>query len=559
MLRRSPRASRGGAASAAASPEPPIQSLIEESNDDESENEDEQVAESNYFEGVSYPSYQDMVNAKRKRNQQVLIDSGLAAAADEFKASRRRVTLSSQKRRKPAVTPLPRRSSNRIKGIQSDGMYVEHESSGRFVVGSTSGEGGAATSNTNGVTYVTPKPSFYGNRINDGSDITVRDANANANGDEEEALLAERFIKSLSSRGMSIRASSNLSHSVATSSNLSDIQVESVAKVTRDRIYSIATHPSTDQLVVAAGDKQGNVGIWKVDSDNDDDNSCFEFKYHSGAVNFLQFINTKILLSCSYDGTVRLFDFEKQCASQVFATFDDSDEFKGRLGYDLDTGYNYWTQNACLDHRVNDGLAFFASTSTGMVFHVDLRANKLTFHKELSVKKINTVSLHPNGYSLLTAGLDCQVTLWDVRKFASKKRPAPVTSFHSGKSVNSAYFSPSGKYAVSTTMSDKLDIFTDLHLSGPETIKPSTRIPHDNRTGRWLSTFMATWHPSLDIFCVGSMRRPREIQVFDPSGNVRNIVGDDLTAVASRCCFHPRADKLTIAGGNSSGRVTIVR
>jgi hypothetical protein len=112
---------------------------------------------------------------------------------------------------------------------------------------------------------------------------------------------------------------------------------------------------------------------------------------------------------------------------------------------------------------------------------------------------------------------------------------------------------------LSTTMADKLDIFTDIHLSESKTFKPSTRIAHDNRTGRWLSTFMATWHPSLDIFCVGSMRRPREIQVFDSSENMRNIVGDDLTAVASRCCFHARTDQLTVVGGNSSGRVNVVR
>ena len=71
---------------------------------------------------------------------------------------------------------------------------------------------------------------------------------------------------------------------------------------------------------------------------------------------------------------------------------------------------------------------------------------------------------------------------------------------------------------------------------------------------------MATWHPSEDIFCVGSMRRPRALEVFDANGELlRAIQGDALTAVASRCCFHPRSDRLTVVGGNSSGRVTVLR
>jgi hypothetical protein len=134
-------------------------------------------------------------------------------------------------------------------------------------------------------------------------------------------------------------------------------------------------------------------------------------------------------------------------------------------------------------------------------------------------------------------------------------------------------------------MADKLEVFKDLHLAGCDddtastkkkstgrgvgvtsnsNLGPTTRFYHDNRTGRWLSTFMASYHPSLDIFCVGSMHKPRCIEVFDNSTSkcislVKSVTGDRLTAVNSRCCFHPRTDQIIIAGGNSSGRVTIVR
>ena len=114
-------------------------------------------------------------------------------------------------------------------------------------------------------------------------------------------------------------------------------------------------------------------------------------------------------------------------------------------------------------------------------------------------------------------------------------------------------------------MSNTLDIFTDAHLGTKESkqpqLRPTHRIQHNNQTGRWLSTFMAKWHPCEDLFIVGSMQRPRMMEIFD--GNcgelVKGVQGEALTAVASRCCFHPSSDKLIVAGGNSSGRVTVAR
>lgn len=183
----------------------------------------------------------------------------------------------------------------------------------------------------------------------------------------------------------------------------------------------------------------------------------------------------------------------------------------------------------------------------------------------------HTYSLHPNGYSLVTGGLDCQVSLWDVRKFSdnrsSSKRSSnamtPISYFQSRKSVNSAFFSPSGQYVLSTTMDNRLDLFENMHLTKERKIqKPTTIIRHDNHTGRWLSTFMAQWHPSPDhdVFSVGSMGRPRCMEVWNASGEcLRKVSGEAMTAVGSRVCFHPSIEKPILVAGNSSGRVTIAR
>lgn len=157
--------------------------------------------------------------------------------------------------------------------------------------------------------------------------------------------------------------------------------------------------------------------------------------------------------------------------------------------------------------------------------------------------------------------------MWDLRKFQDSRNgknhhsPVALASYNCGKSVNSAFFSPSGRSVVTTTMANKLDLFENLHqATTSKAPKPMTSIRHDNMTGRWLSTFMANWHPEEDIFVVGSMERPRCVEVFDDHGRcLHTVSGSALTAVASRCCFHPSTSKLTIVGGNSSGRVTIIR
>ena len=99
------------------------------------------------------------------------------------------------------------------------------------------------------------------------------------------------------------------------------------------------------------------------------------------------------LLSASYDGSVRWLDVEAQKFLQIFATYDDSVMYRDQLGRGLDQGYNYWTQYVCPDHRNAHDQCFFLSTSFGTAMHVDLRVGKgqLTFHEELSEKKINTL------------------------------------------------------------------------------------------------------------------------------------------------------------------------
>lgn len=577
------------------------------------------------FDGQLYPSYQEMVNAKRQRNADVLAKSGLLEAKAAIAASAtnlRRPTSSDRglKRAAAATTRRyqrptgERRKSSRLAGDAAPEIYIDSESGGTFTI---AGEGAAESvdGRLGGSRYDNKKEGeteFYNGRINDGSDLTVTNA-VELTGPKwiKDGSMIERtedFMcrilpeiiddmpigMSYGSKRRDGSPTSVVTHdeqpsmskkktsSYATDGNelqtrINNLSLDHVStKVCPDRIYSITCHPSPNKLIVCAGDKQGNLGIWNVDqfggsitNDDDDDanNGVHLFKPHSSVISTLTW-NTSgtSLLSSSYDGSVRLFDVESQVFEEVFATYNNDSTYKDKIGYNTDQGYNSWIQSMELDHRFESGKCFYLSTSEGGVMHIDLRAatnkgGKLTFNRVLSERKINTISLHPDGNVMATAGLTGIVQLWDVRKVEAlkKEKTKPVAWHDAGRSINSAYFSPSGRRLLTTTQSNKLEIFEDAHLV-KGLMTPKTSVRHDNQTGRWLSTFMARWHPANEMFIVGSMQKPRCIEMFGCDGKVlREVRGDALSAVASRCCFHSNADRLIAVGGNSSGRVTIAR
>jgi len=559
-----------------------------------SDDDDDDAHETFMFNGVSYDSYELMVQAKRQRNRDVLASSGLLEAKSaidsavlEQKAAKA-ASRGLKRSNAPPREPLPRRKSSRLQGFAASGMYIESElAAGKVVVA-----GGLYTPDESEQESI-----FFNNRVNDGSDLTVKEAVELCDSKwakEGTVASTEQFMKvsltditkdflTASPRNGSPNSVRVVPGKSITSqnlqSNLDALSVDDpdtcVAKVTPERIYSVACHPNPNHIIACAGDKRGHLGIWnvdqcKVEAKQDEESSTdgvHLFKPFNGAVSSMTWNQSGTsLIAASYDGSVRTFDVEKQVFHEVFATYSDDELYKDKIGFNLDGGYKSWVQCLELDHRFGSE-CFFLSTSEGSVMHVDLRSKgKVTFDQTLSERKINTMSLHPNGFTMATAGLSTVIQLWDVRSMSdsSSKKPKPLAWQNVGKSINSAFFSPSGKRLLTTTMMDNLDILEDAHLAHGLIKAPKTRITHDNRTGRWLSTFMARWHPETfsgeEIFVSGSMKKPRTIEVFGGNGNIlRQIRGDALTAVASRCCFHPSAEKLIIVGGNSSGRLTIAR
>lgn len=81
---------------------------------------------------------------------------------------------------------------------------------------------------------------------------------------------------------------------------------------------------------------------------------------------------------------------------------------------------------------------------------------------------------------------------------------------------------------------------------------------HNNNTGRWLTRFRAVWDPKQEqCFVVGSMARPRQIEVFQDTGVLLHAFcsPECLGSVCSINAFHPTRNVLV--GGNSSGRLHV--
>lgn len=88
--------------------------------------------------------------------------------------------------------------------------------------------------------------------------------------------------------------------------------------------------------------------------------------------------------------------------------------------------------------------------------------------------------------------------------------------------------------------------------------RPLLIFRHDMQTGRWLTKLSAVWDPKQeDCFVVGSMARPRRVQVFHESGDLQHTFMDpeNLTTVLSVTAFHPTRNALV--AGNASGRLHV--
>ncbi|KAM6125427.1 WD repeat-containing protein 76 [Phoenicopterus ruber ruber] len=314
---------------------------------------------------------------------------------------------------------------------------------------------------------------------------------------------------------------------------------DNIKKVVKYRVCSMAIHPSESIIFVAAGDKSGQIGLWNVNCKSEE--GAYVFIPHNYPVSCMHFspFNPAHLLSLSNDtlrcGDVTRAVFDELCRSEdSFSSFDFLEENASTAIV------GHWDGDVSVVDRRTPGTSSELSADIGF-------------------KRTRTVHVHPVNKQYFVAAGSVDVCIYDVRYLKPNgNKPVSALKGHT-KSVASAYFSPvTGNRVVTVCADDKLRVYDTTSLSS--TVAVLSTVRHNNNTGRWLTRFRAVWDPKQEeCFVVGSMARPRQIEVFQDTGKLLHSFynPDCLGSVCSINVLHP--SKNILVGGNSSGRLHVFK
>ncbi|KAG1942089.1 WD repeat-containing protein [Pimephales promelas] len=310
-----------------------------------------------------------------------------------------------------------------------------------------------------------------------------------------------------------------------------------VVKVVKGRVCSAAFHPSASNLLMAAGDKFGHLGLWKPDAKwGNDGVLCFE--PHSRAITSMAFSSQPSnLITVSYDGFARSMDLEKAMFDEVYHSTSGLKSF---------------------DFLSKDCSTLLLGEWKGDVAVVDRRTPGVyeSLHT-MAEKPIRCVHVHPVQQHYFVVAESSFVNIYDLRHLKRRNSLAVCELKGHRRSVSSAFFSPhTGNRVLTTCMDNNIRVFNTSQMDCNTPVIKS--IMHNMHTGRWLSKLSAVWDPKhQECFVIGSVDRPRRIQVYHESGHHLHTFRDmdHLTTVCSVTAFHPNMN--TLLGGNSSGKLHI--
>ncbi|XP_075931173.1 WD repeat-containing protein 76 isoform X1 [Petromyzon marinus] len=320
-----------------------------------------------------------------------------------------------------------------------------------------------------------------------------------------------------------------------------------IAKVMREKICSVAVHPTMDHVLMAAGDSQGNVVFWDLDSSPGEAAAVTLFRPHVDRVSCLCFPPTQPthLYSSSFDDSLRCADLHHGVFDEVYAG--ESNEHVGLTSFDF---------------QAEDGASLLVGRRDGAVELVDCRSPRKCGEQKWMVhqKRVHSVHVHPTQrHYFVTASTDCTVQIHDVRAMGVGQRSGTaatavaVLQQHS-RVVHSAYFSPlTGSRLLTTSIDNSMHVYQTRVLGSQ--ITRTARICHNNDTGRWLLPMRAIWVPGgEDMWMCGSMEWPRHLDVFSATGQKLLVVGkEEISSICTVIAFHPTRPVLVAC--NSNGKV----
>ena len=279
---------------------------------------------------------------------------------------------------------------------------------------------------------------------------------------------------------------------------------DSSVKVTKERIYSIAFHPSNDSILVAAGDKKGMLAFWDagktLEDPHSDSHVVFQFQPHLKPISAVRYLPTdhSKLYTASYDGSVRIMDVNAEVFREVFVH--PNETWITSFDFHPTTPYNIWFSDGhgfvgTHDTRTpspktippgQESMIEDDASSRDPMSGSEEQGNDFPLYA-LSDKKISCISLHPTDPNyLLASGLGRNVMIFDIRNFSTEKDAEPVVEFNDyAKSVSSAHWYPDGKGFVTLSYDDTIRFYPDAwKASSGITKNPlNYKATHNNQTG----------------------------------------------------------------------------
>ncbi|KAM0902123.1 hypothetical protein ACQ4PT_019505 [Festuca glaucescens] len=237
-------------------------------------------------------------------------------------------------------------------------------------------------------------------------------------------------------------------------------------KLLPNRIPGLLVLPLVDRTVVAAGNILGNIGFWHADREPSvaEADRVFEYLPHGGPVAAIV-AHTALphkIYSCSHGGEICHMDLEKESFNIIHSC-------------------DYPVYSLC--PAPDSASCLYFGGANGKLKLFDARMGKVSTTWDSHDNAVNSIDFHPEMKHLLaTSSTDKTARVWDLRRLEENKKDCLKVLQHNS-SVQSAYFSPSGRMLATTSFDDTVGVFEGDDFDSSHIIK------RNNQTGRWISSF----------------------------------------------------------------------
>lgn len=303
------------------------------------------------------------------------------------------------------------------------------------------------------------------------------------------------------------------------------LEKRAVTSILHASISAIAIHPSNTRTLVAAGDSNGNVGLWDLKNQSA---GVYQFPIHSSKTTAIAFSpsNPGHLLSMGREGSIR-------CGDLTHSVFDEIYHETGCL--------------SSFDFLSADGSVLIVSHFDSKLSVVDRRTKTNTYDARgcLDLKYVHSVSVHPLKRDLCVVAGHSNVLIYDVRKL-SKDLTQPVMGLrkHRGNTLTASFSPCTGKRILTRSYNKYVRVFRVENFYGDVYPVKVFRF----HKAHLKSIAPVTWDPKQENCFAEGILSSGKINITHVTGQcVHTLSGTSLSHRPTALAIHPTRH-LVVAG-----------